>query len=167
MSAAMPPVVRKIPEPMTLPTTRRMAEPRPMARISPSSETLSAVCCMARDCSTPPVVIPDKILCLMATRLTSFVVVAIVAGTLIAGLIVGAQRDDSDGPVDLIVHNGVVFTGDAGEMPEAIAVRANQILKVGSNREILRLERPQTVKIDARGAAVVPGFNDAHLHLVR
>lgn len=103
----------------------------------------------------------------MAARLTSFLVVGIVAVTLIAGLIVGAQRDDSDGPVDLIVHNAVVFTGDPGDRPQAVAVRANQILKVGSNREILRLQRPQTVTIDARGAAVVPGFNDAHLHLVR
>ena len=49
----------------------------------------------------------------MAARLTTYVVVAIVAATFIAGLIVGAQRDDSDGPVDLIVHNAVVFTGDA------------------------------------------------------
>jgi predicted amidohydrolase YtcJ len=102
----------------------------------------------------------------MAARLTAFVVVGIVGITLIAGLIVGAQRDE-DGPVDLIVHNAVVFTGDPGEKPEAIAVRANQILKVGSNREILRLQRAQTVTIDAKGAAVVPGFNDAHVHLVR
>jgi predicted amidohydrolase YtcJ len=102
----------------------------------------------------------------MAARLTAYVVVGIVGITLIAGLIVGAQRDD-DGPVDLIVHNAVVFTGDPGKMPEAVAVRANQILKVGSNREILRLQRPQTVTIDAKGAAVVPGFNDAHVHLVR
>jgi predicted amidohydrolase YtcJ len=103
----------------------------------------------------------------MAARLTTFVVVGIVAATLIAGLIVGAQRDDSDGPVDLIVHNAVVFTGDpSGTTKEAVAVRANQILKVGSNREIMRMRRPQTVAIDAKGAAVLPGFNDAHLHLV-
>ncbi|HEY0876141.1 MAG TPA: amidohydrolase family protein [Vicinamibacterales bacterium] len=103
----------------------------------------------------------------MAARLTAYVVVGIVAVTFIAGLIVGAQRDDYDGPVDLIVHNAVVFTGDRGSRPEAVAVRANQILKVGSNREILRLQRPQTMLIDAQGAAVVPGFNDAHVHLVR
>lgn len=103
----------------------------------------------------------------MAARLTAFVVVGIVGITLIAGLIVGAQRDDSDGPVDLIVHNAVVFTGDSGDRPEAVAVRANQVLQVGSNREILRLQRPQTITIDAKGAAVVPGFNDAHLHLVK
>ena len=102
----------------------------------------------------------------MAARLTAFVVVGIVGINFIAGLIVGAQRDD-DGPVDLIVHNAVVFTGDPGETEEAVAVRANQVLKVGSNREILRLQRPQTITIDAEGAAVVPGFNDAHVHLVR
>ena len=102
----------------------------------------------------------------MAARLTAFVVVGIVGITLIAGLIVGAQRDD-EGPVDLIVHNAVVFTGDPGETEEAVAVRANQVLKVGSNREILRLQRPQTITIDAEGATVVPGFNDAHVHLVR
>jgi predicted amidohydrolase YtcJ len=103
----------------------------------------------------------------MAARLTTFVIAGIIVVTFIAGLIVGAQRDDG-GPVDLIVHNAVVFTGETGnEMPEAVAVRGNQILEVGSNREILRMQRPQTVTIDARGAAVVPGFNDAHLHLVR
>ena len=103
----------------------------------------------------------------MAARLTTFVVVAIVAATLIAGLIVGAQRDDSEGPVDLIVHNAIVYTADEdGTMAEAVAVRGNQILRVGDEREILRLRRPQTTVIDARGAAVLPGFNDAHVHLI-
>ena len=46
----------------------------------------------------------------MAARLTAYVVVAIVAATLIAGLIVGAQREDSEGPVDLIVRNAAVYT---------------------------------------------------------
>ena len=103
----------------------------------------------------------------MAARLTSFVIVGIIGITVIAGLIVGAQRDE-DGPVDLIVHNGIVFTGEAeGDRPQAVAIRGNQILKVGTDREILRMQRPQTITIDAKGAAVVPGFNDAHLHLVR
>ena len=87
----------------------------------------------------------------MAARLTAYLVVAIVGVTFIAGLIVGAQRDDSDGPVDLIVHNAVVFTGEKnGDLAEAVAVRANQVLKVGTNREILRLQRPQTVMVDAK-----------------
>jgi hypothetical protein len=99
----------------------------------------------------------------MAARLTTYVVVAIVAATLVAGLIVGAQRDDSSGPVDLIIHNAKVYTADAnGSTAEAIAVRGNTILHVGSNREILRYRRPQTTVIDAKGVSVLPGFNDAH-----
>ena len=101
----------------------------------------------------------------MAARLTAYVVVAIVAATLIAGLIVGAQRDDSDGPIDIIIHNAKVYTADAhGAMADAVAIRGNQILRVGSEREVTRLRRPQTTVIDAKGAAVLPGFNDAHLH---
>jgi len=103
----------------------------------------------------------------VAARLTTYVVVGIVAATLIAGLIVGAQRDDNDGPVDLIVFNGKVYTADSsGSMAEAVAVRGNQILRVGSNREINRLRRPQTIVVDARGAAVLPGFNDASTRFI-
>lgn len=103
----------------------------------------------------------------MAARLTTYVVVAIVAATLIAGLIVGAQRDDSSGPVDLIIHNARVYSAErTGAMAEAVAVRGNQILRVGGEREIMRLRRPQTTVIDAKGAAVLPGFNDAHVHFI-
>ena len=103
----------------------------------------------------------------MAARLTAYLVVFIVSATLIAGLIVGAQRDDNDGPVDLIVQNARIYTADSDRsMAEAVAIRGNQILRVGSNREISRLRRPQTTVIDAHGAAVLPGFNDAHVHLI-
>jgi predicted amidohydrolase YtcJ len=103
----------------------------------------------------------------MAARLTTYVVVGIVAATLIAGLIVGAQRDDNDGPVDLIVYNANVYTADGSRsMAEAVAVRGNQILRVGSTREITRLRRPQTVVIDARGGAVLPGFNDSNVRFI-
>lgn len=102
----------------------------------------------------------------MAARLTTYLVVSIVAATLIAGLMAGAQRDD-DGPVDLVVHNAQVFTADAdGSRAEAIAIRGNQILRVGHNREVMRLVRPQTVVVDAKGASVLPGFNDSHVHLI-
>jgi predicted amidohydrolase YtcJ len=103
----------------------------------------------------------------MAARLATYLVVGIVAATLIAGLIVGAQRDDNDGPIDLIIHNARVYTADRnGTMAEAVAVRGNRILQVGSNREITRLARPQTTVLDAEGAAVLPGFNDSHVHLI-
>ena len=103
----------------------------------------------------------------MAARLATILVAAIVGTTLIAGLIVGAQRDDSSGPVDLIIHNARVYAADdLGTMAEAIAIRGNKILKVGSEREIMRYRRPQTALLDAKGAAVLPGFDDAHASFV-
>ena len=103
----------------------------------------------------------------MAARLTAYAVAFIVGVTFIAGLIVRAQRED-DGPVDLIVINGKVYTGegDGDELAEAVAVTGNKVVRVGTNREVQRLRRAQTVVVDARGGAVVPGFNDAHAHLI-
>jgi predicted amidohydrolase YtcJ len=101
----------------------------------------------------------------MAARFTAYAVAFIVGVTVIAGLIVGAQRED-DGPVDLIVINGQVYSGEGDELAEAVAVRGNKVIRVGSNREIQRLRRAQTTVIDARGGAVLPGFNDAHAHLI-
>jgi predicted amidohydrolase YtcJ len=102
----------------------------------------------------------------MAARLTAYAVAFIVGVTFIAGLIVRAQRDD-DGPVDLIVINGKVYPADGqADLFEAVAVTGNKVVRVGTNREIQRLRRAQTVVIDARGGAVLPGFNDAHAHLI-
>ena len=102
----------------------------------------------------------------MASRLTTLIVVLIVAGTLIAGLIVGAQRDDLSGPIDIIITNAKIYTGSADEFAEALAIRGNKILVVGSNRAVKRLRRPQTIALDAHGATVLPGFNDAHARLL-
>jgi predicted amidohydrolase YtcJ len=102
----------------------------------------------------------------VAARLTAYVVAFIVGVTVIAGLIVGAQRED-DGAVDLIVINGHVYPADGtDDLAEAVAVRGNKIVRIGSNREIQRLSRAQTIVIDAEGGAVLPGFNDAHAHLL-
>ncbi len=101
----------------------------------------------------------------MAARLTAYAVAFIVGVTFIAGLIVRAQRED-DGPVDLIVINGKVYAGGGEEFAEAVAVTGNKIVRVGSNNEIRRLRRAQTLVVDANGGAVVAGFNDAHAHLI-
>src|SRR5262245_16706483 len=97
----------------------------------------------------------------MAARITAYLVALIVGTTFIAGLIVRAQRDD-DGPVDLIVVNGKVYSADgSADLAEAVAVTGNKVVRVGTNREIQRLRRAQTTVIDAKGGAVLPGFNDA------
>jgi len=101
----------------------------------------------------------------VAARLTAYIVALIVGVTVIAGLIVGAQRAD-DGPVDLMVVNGRVYTADGeGTTAQAVAIQGNKILRVGSTREIQRLRRAQTVVIDAKGGTVLPGFTRAGARL--
>ena len=66
---------------------------------------------------------------------------------------------------DLVLRGGKVITLDAGDrVTEAIAVRGNRILAVGSNTEIARLTGPETRTIDLQGRSVTPGFIDAHTH---
>lgn len=66
---------------------------------------------------------------------------------------------------DLILHNGYVWTVDeAKPQAEAIAVRGDKIIKVGTNAEVLALRDRDTRVIDLKGAFVVPGFNDNHIH---
>jgi predicted amidohydrolase YtcJ len=48
---------------------------------------------------------------------------------------------------------------------EAIAVRGDRIQAVGKNLDIQKLKGPQTQVIDLGGHFVMPGFNDAHMHL--
>ena len=102
----------------------------------------------------------------MAARLTTILVILIVGATFIAGLIVGAQRDDANGLVDLIIVNGKVYPGGGSAFQEAVAVRGRQILRVGSNREVKRLRRPQTIVLDAHGGTVIPGLNDSRVQLM-
>ena len=71
----------------------------------------------------------------------------------------------SGGVPDLIVHNGLIYTSDR-TMPkaEAFAVKGDRFLAVGSNDDILHLASANTVRIDAEGMTIVPGFIDAHSH---
>jgi predicted amidohydrolase YtcJ len=65
------------------------------------------------------------------------------------------------------VYTGVPATSEFGSTlrAEAIAVRGDRIQAVGKNIEIEKLKGPDTQVIDLGGHFVMPGFNDAHLHL--
>ena len=73
----------------------------------------------------------------------------------------------SEPPADLIVHNAVVYTLDgANPRAQAIAVQGDRLARVGGDDEVLALRGSATRVIDARGAAIVPGLQDAHGHVV-
>jgi predicted amidohydrolase YtcJ len=70
-------------------------------------------------------------------------------------------------PADLLIVNSNVYTADGtGRFVQAVAIGGGIVLRVGSNQEVQELRGPSTNVIDARGRAVVPGFNDSHVHFL-
>ncbi|HEU4834869.1 MAG TPA: amidohydrolase, partial [Pyrinomonadaceae bacterium] len=66
---------------------------------------------------------------------------------------------------DMILHNGVIWTVDErNPTAEAVAIKDGKFLVVGSNSAALKLRGSNTRVIDLKGAFVVPGFNDNHVH---
>jgi len=67
---------------------------------------------------------------------------------------------------DLILSNGVVYTVDPrNSVAEAIAVRGDRIVGVGTSKEIHKKFKAKNA-LDLEGKAVYPGFIDAHVHLL-
>ena len=68
---------------------------------------------------------------------------------------------------DLILARGVIRTlGRAGLQPHShLAIAGGRVMAAGGS-EVVGLKGPRTRMIDLGGAAVLPGFNDAHAHVV-
>src|SRR5262245_19131967 len=70
-------------------------------------------------------------------------------------------------PADLVLTNGRVWLGEGpSSFAEAVAIRGNQIVRVGSAAEVKRLIGERTRTIDLGGKLATPGFNDAHIHFL-
>ena len=68
---------------------------------------------------------------------------------------------------DIILYNGQVLTMTAGLPTEqAIALKGDLILAVGSDDQILAHAGEGTVVIDLEGKTLMPGFVDPHTHIL-
>lgn len=68
---------------------------------------------------------------------------------------------------DVIIINGKVLTVNKDDdVVEAIAVRDNKIIYVGTNEGAFKLKGDNTEVIDAKDKTVMPGFIDAHIHFL-
>jgi predicted amidohydrolase YtcJ len=83
-----------------------------------------------------------------------------------------ASTPASKSPADMIFLHGNIYTGVAGvssfhemQRAQAIAVSGDRIQAIGKESDILKLKGPSTQIVDLSGNFVMPGFNDAHLHL--
>jgi predicted amidohydrolase YtcJ len=69
-------------------------------------------------------------------------------------------------PADIILKNANVITMDARQpVAELVAVTGDKISFVGGNKDLDSITGAKTKVIDCHRKTVVPGFNDAHLHL--
>ena len=69
-------------------------------------------------------------------------------------------------PADLVLQNGHIYTvNDRQPRAEAVAVKGDRIIFVGSNRDAQKYIGKNTRVIDLKGETAVPGMTDAHHHL--
>ena len=69
-----------------------------------------------------------------------------------------------------IYWNGNILTGEGLPSSEprrvsGLAIEGGRVVLAGSDKQVLALRGPKTEVIDLQGAFVMPGFNDAHVHL--
>ncbi|HEX8653260.1 MAG TPA: amidohydrolase [Pyrinomonadaceae bacterium] len=76
---------------------------------------------------------------------------------------VGARVETAD----LIFKNGNIYTvNDRAPRAQALAVKGDRIVFVGSDSGAMKYAGKQTRVIDLHGQTVVPGMTDAHYHLI-
>ena len=67
---------------------------------------------------------------------------------------------------DIVFKNGNVYTAnDKAPRAQAIAVKGDRIVFVGSNEAAQKFVGPNTRVVDLKGNTVLPGFTDSHQHL--
>src|SRR5438552_3146837 len=85
---------------------------------------------------------------------------------MISLLVFGLLMTAVESPADLILLSAKIWTGDpARPSAQALAVRGDRILALGSNHDVETLRGPNTKVLDAKGRRVVPGFIDSHTHM--
>jgi predicted amidohydrolase YtcJ len=85
----------------------------------------------------------------------------------VVALAIGGCGHDSTPlkPAELVLQNGGIYTVDAQRSwAEAVAVRAGEIIAVGTNADVEDLIGPATRIVDLTGQIALPGFHDAHVH---
>lgn len=98
----------------------------------------------------------------MNWRVTTLILISFITGL---GVLVAILARPPAAPHHELYVNGVVITMDASNtVAEAVLVRAGQIEAVGSSEDLVSRIDDDTVVVDLRGRALMPGFIDAHGH---
>ena len=88
---------------------------------------------------------------------------AVVAWVVSLGFAAAARAQDP--PADLVMLHGRIHTEDANRsVAQALAIRGNKIVAVGTDEVVSALKGPNTRTMDLAGRVVLPGIIDAHTH---
>lgn len=99
------------------------------------------------------------------SRNRSWLAYRCIAAACAASSVVGCRGGQVD-PPDIILSGGRIFTADSTTpWVEALAIRGDRIVAVGSDAMINALASKSTRRIALAGRVVIPGINDAHAHL--
>ena len=86
---------------------------------------------------------------------------------LTASVLMTCQPDTAPSTADLVLHNTSIYTVDASApKAEAVAVKADRIIFVGSNEGVQAYITPETKVLDLNGHTVYPGLIESHGHLL-
>jgi predicted amidohydrolase YtcJ len=68
-------------------------------------------------------------------------------------------------PADLVLRNGKIVTMNSAQpTAQALAIRGDRIVSVGSSADVAKLTGPGTQVIDLNGQLAIPGFIEGHGH---
>ncbi|MDQ3666403.1 MAG: amidohydrolase [Acidobacteriota bacterium] len=90
----------------------------------------------------------------------------VIAVSALGLLAVNVVRPEAQSPADVVFKNGNVYTVNSSRpKAEAVAVKADRIVFVGSNIGAQKYVGKSTRVVDLKGKTMVPGMTDAHQHL--
>ncbi len=65
-----------------------------------------------------------------------------------------------------LYHNAIILTQHVGQpLASAMLIEGNKIISVGEYEEVAKHTNDETHLVDLYGKTVLPGFNDAHIHV--
>jgi hypothetical protein len=84
---------------------------------------------------------------------------------LLAWLSSASAEAEEQAKADVVMRNGKIYTADKERsIKQAIALKGNTIVAVGSDADVSPLIGSGTKVIDLGGKLVLPGFIDTHIH---
>jgi predicted amidohydrolase YtcJ len=90
--------------------------------------------------------------------------VSAIAFALLASLSSASRAQIAD---RLLVNGKIITVDDQFTIAEALAIRGQRIVAVGTTAEIEKLKGPQTQVLDLKGMTIIPGLIDNHAHWIR